>query len=398
MFKRHSYLDILINAKDTNYVKLLLGVRRSGKSTLLLLMQDYLIKNGVNKENIIFINFEQVKNDYLRDGKNLHLYLKKQIKNKNKYYLFLDEVQEIHEWARIVNSLRVSYHVDIYATGSNASIFLGEHLTYLAGRYLSIYVYPLSYTEYLTFTNKENEFDKHYYHFLESSFPQVVLERNARLKEMLNHDVFNAIFNRDIMLRGKITNVETLNNVARYLLEHIASPISISKISNTLNSEGISISYNLVSKFVTLMQDAYFIYPCYRYDIKGKEILKSNPKYYVVDFGVRSQIVPNSLTNQGRVLENFIYLELVKCGYQVYTGKVGRDYEIDFIASKNNESIYIQVCRTIADLKTKDRETRVFNYLATNSRKYLVTMDIIKEHSENYDHLNVYEFVKMINS
>lgn len=397
MFKRDKYLDLLIRNKDSDYVKLLIGVRRSGKSMLLLSMINYLLENGINKSNIININFEQIKNDHLKNGKTLHDYIEKTIDNKNKYYLFLDEVQEIEEWARVVNSLRVSYNVDIYVTGSNARMFLGEHLTYLAGRYLSIYVYPLSYEEYISFTNNENEFNKHYYNFLKSSFPGVVREKDSDIREMLNHDVFKAIFDRDIMLRGNLNDHKQLHNVSRYLLEHIAAPISINKITNTLNSNGINLSYSLVNKFVELMQDAFFIYPCYRYDIKGKEILKQFPKYYVVDFGIREQIVPDSLSNQGRVLENFIFLELIKKGYKVFTGKVGRDYEVDFIATKNDKKIYVQVSQSVIDSKTLERESKVFEYLVNNSNKYLVTMDeLYRVQSDMFDHLNVFDFIKKI--
>ena len=397
MIKRDKYLDLLIKNKDTDYVKLLIGVRRSGKSTLLLLMENYLIGNGVSKENIININFEKIKNDYLKDGKELHNYIENKIKNKDKYYLFLDEVQEIEEWARVVNSLRVSYNVDIYATGSNARMFIGEHLTYLAGRYLSIYVYPFSYEEYISFTNNDKEFNKHYYNFLKSSFPGVVREEDREIREMLSHDVFKAIFDRDIMLRGNISDSNLLNNVSRYLLEHISAPISVNKITNTLNSEGVNISYKSVNKIVELMEDAFFVYPCYRYDIKGKEILKQSPKYYVVDFGIRSEIVPNSLANQGRILENFIYLELIKKGYKVFTGRTDRNYEVDFIATKNDETIYVQVSQSVIDRNTLERETRVFNHLVNNNRKYLVTMDeTYKAQSDKFEHLNVFDFIKVI--
>lgn len=397
MYERSRYLDLLVRSKDTDYVKLLIGVRRSGKSTLLLMMEKYLVNNGVKSENIISINFEQIKNDYLRDGKNLHSFVESKIQNNGRYYLFLDEVQEINEWARVVNSLRVSYNLDIYATGSNARMFVGEHLTYLAGRYLSVYVYPLSYEEYLYFTNNETEFNKHYYNFLKCSFPGVVIRRDDETRDMLNHDVFKAIFDRDIRLRGNITDTNVLNSVSRYILEHIATSVSINKIKNTLNSSGINISYNLVNKFVDLMADAYFIYPCYRYDIKGKEILKSSQKYYVVDFGIREQVVPNSLSNQGRVLENFVYLELLKKGYKVYIGKIGRDYEIDFVAIKNDITIYVQVSQSIVDPNTRERETRVFDYLINNDQKYLVTMDeVYQEKSDKFTHLNIFEFIKKI--
>lgn len=397
MRKRGQYLDRLIAAKDTDYVKLLVGVRRCGKSILLELMKQYLLENGVLEEQILFINFEMSKHDKLRDGKNLHDYIESIIKPDKKTYLFLDEVQEINEWARVVNSLRVSFNIDIYATGSNARVFIGEHLTYLSGRYMTIYVYPLSYKELLEFLDDNESFNLHYNTFLESSFPGVVLEKDAINKKQIQEDIFKTIFERDIILRGKISREREFLAVARYLLEHIGTQISANKIYNTMRSNGVKISYDSVSNYLNLMIKSYFLYECNRYDLKGKEELKTLSKYYVVDFGIRNELVPNKDSNRGRVLENFVYLELIKQGYKVYSGKVGRDYEIDFIAIKDNKNAYIQVTESLIDPSTRERESRVFRELKDNYPRFIISLDTIDYTTSMYKHLNLFVFLKEIN-
>lgn len=398
MLKRKKYLDRLIAAKDTDYVKLLVGVRRSGKSTLLELMKQHLLENGVLEEQILFINFEMVKHDELRDSKNLHDYVESFIKQDKKLYLFLDEVQEIDQWARVVNSLRASYNIDIYATGSNARIFVGEHLTYLAGRYMTIYVYPLSYIEMLKFIDDIENFDTHYNTFLESSFPSVVLEKNEINKKQIQEDIFKTIFERDIILRGKINREREFFAIARYLLEHIGTQVSANKIYNAMRSNGVNISYDSVSNYLDLMVKSYFLYECSRYDLKGNEELKTLSKYYVVDFGIRNELVPNIDSNRGRILENFVYLELIKQGYKVYSGKVGRDYEIDFIAVKDNVTSYIQVTESLIDPKTREREARVFEELNDNYPRFIVSLDTIDYTTSMFKHFNLFKFIKEIAS
>lgn len=396
MIIRNLYLNKLIASKDKDYVKLLIGVRRSGKSTILEMMKNYLLSNNISKDQIIEINFEMIKFDNLRDGNNLHKFIADRVNNTKKTYLLLDEVQEIDEWARVINSLRVSFDVDIYATGSNARMFIGEHLTYLAGRYITIRVYPLTYRELLTFINKEDELTKHYNTFLDSSFPSIVLEQNEIVKNQLKEDVFSTVFERDIILRGKITRESEFFSVARYILEHIGNPISINNIYKAMKSNTNSITYDRVNHYVDLMSKSYFLYECQRYDVRGKEVLKTLSKYYVVDFGIRNQIIPNRDSNRGRILENFVYLELIKHGYQVYTGKVSRDYEIDFIATKNNTTKYIQVTESLIDPNTRAREERPFQNLIDNYERIIVSLDDIDYTSNMYNHMNLFDFIKSL--
>ncbi len=395
MIERRLYNDTLISTIDNGMVKLLVGVRRSGKSTLLKLLKQHMVKHGIANDQIIEINFEMIEFDTLKDKQILHEYISKQIVAKKKYYLFIDEVQEIPEWARVINSLRVTFDIDIFVTGSNARVFTGEHLTYLAGRYMSIDVYPLSFSELATFLAKE-ENNEVYNDFLDSSFPGVALETKKSLKNIMKQDLFDAVFQRDMILKGKIRNENVFFKVVRFVLEHIGSMISVNKIRNTLISDGVKISYEAVDSYINLMVKSYFLYTCSRYDIKGKEILKTNNKYYVVDFGIRQKIVPNIETNTGRILENFIYLELIKHGYNVYIGKIGRDYEIDFFATKENRKMYIQVSESIIDPETREREIKPFTMLNDMSERYIVSFDKYLYESVFFRHLEVLDFIKIL--
>jgi len=330
--------------------------------------------------------------DYLKEKEVLHKYINDCIKASKAKYLFIDEVQEIPEWARVINSLRVSFDVDIYVTGSNARVFTGEHLTYLAGRYLSIKVYPLSFCEISTFLNQKKSIEL-YDIFLDSSFPGVILESKKEIKNIMKQDLFDTIFQRDMILKGKIRNESIFFKVVRYILEHVGSMVSINKIRNTLVSEGIKISYEAVDNYISLMVRSYFLYPCLRYDIKGKEILKTNNKYYVIDFGIRNKIIPNVESNTGRILENFIYLELIKHGYNVYIGKVGRDYEIDFLATKEERKIFIQVSETMVDPKTRGREIKPFTLINEIGERYIVSLDKHQYLSDFVKHLYIIDFL-----
>ena len=276
-------------------------------------------------------------------------------------------------------------------------MFSGEHLTYLAGRYLTIRVYPLSYYELLTFVGDKNNYEAFYNTFLESSFLAVVLTENKLIKNQLKKDIFNTIFKRDIILRGRITREREFYAVARYVLEHIGAQISANKIFNTMKSNQVDTSYDRVNEYLDLMLKSYFSYKYNRYDVKGKKELKTFSKYYTVDFGIRSQIIPNEGSNRGRVLENFVYLELIKHGYRVYTGKVGRDYEIDFVAIKEKETKYIQVTESLIDPQTRQREARPFDYINDNNKRVIISLDKIDYSTDKYLHLNLFDFIKKLN-
>jgi len=396
MINREYYLNKIIGFIDKDFVKLLIGVRRSGKSTLLMLLKQHLISSGVSENNIIEVNFEHMRFDSLKDGIKLHDWLDQRLKPNERYYLLFDEVQEINEWARVINSVRVSYNVDIYATGSNSRIFIGEHLTYLAGRYVSFHIYPLSINEYMKFKNLAVFGIEEYRDYIKGSFPSFVLSDNEQQKQDIMKDLYDSIFQRDILLRNDIRNEPTFVRVSQFLFENIGRNVSFKKISDTLKSLGNNIYHTTVENYIDSICKSYCLYHCPRYDVKGKQILQTNGKYYAVDLGLRDYIIPQQGINSGSMFENIIYLELLKAGYKVTTGKIGRDYEIDFVASKGDKTLYIQVTESLIDPATREREERVFNYINDKHKRIIVTLDSYKINSPLYYHLNLVEFVDEI--
>lgn len=288
----------------------------------------------------------------------------------------------------------MSFNVDIYAAGSNARMFIGEHLTYLGGRYLTINVYPLSFKELKVFLPPLRDEGDYYNIFLESSFPGIVKESDPTLKAEIINDTFTTIFERDIILRGKVNRVSEFFAIARYVLSHIGAPISIKKIHDSMTSSQINIAYDTVQHYVDLMTKSYFLYPCYRYRVNGKEVLKTLNKFYVVDFGVRNQVIPEKNSNRDRLLENVVYLELKKHGYEVYTGLIGRNWEIDFVAIKGNDIKYIQVSESLIDPNTRERVTRPFTELTDQAERLIISLDTIIYNSNHYTHLNLFTFLE----
>jgi len=396
MKSRDKYLNQLIGFKDKDWVKIIVGVRRCGKSTLLELMKNYLLSNNVSSSQIIKINFEHFGNEHLKNGIDLHNHIQSLIINQNKYYLFIDEVQEVAEWSKAVNSIRVAFNIDIYVTGSNSKIFIGEHLTYLAGRYISINMYPLSISEYTNFLDIKNIDESTYQSFIEGAFPAYVLEGSDYNKQLIINDLYNSIFYRDILLRNNYKNESIFNRVSKYIFENIGKPISIKKIADTMTSNGDKVANQTIDNYVKAMMDAFVVYHCPRFDVLGKELLKTQGKYYTVDFGLRNHSIGRQNLNTGFIYENFIFLELIKQGYKVQTGKVGRNYEIDFVAQKGKEILYIQVAETIIDQITRDREARPFSYIDEKHKKILVTTDRYKYSTHQFDHMNTFEFIDFI--
>lgn len=387
--KREKYLDLLKSMTNEQYVKILIGVRRSGKTSILNMHKEYLATTGVTQAQILHINFESVTFLHLTDGIQLHNEIEKRIVPNKKFYLFIDEVQEMKDWAKYINSLRVTFDIDIYVTGSNSNLFAGEHLTYLAGRYISIQIYPLSYTEMQLFKGEENV----YHSFLEGSFPEIALIADPIKKKMMVEDVKISVFERDVILRGNIKNRALLNLVATFLFHSIGNTISFKKIKDTLGSNNRNTTINTIDSYVDLMTRAYLIFHCPRYDVQGKKLLKTNGKFYSVDVALARTISGESL-GRGRELENFIFLELKKNGWDVFTLNVNRDYEIDFKAKRGiNEIIYIQVAEYISNESVWERETRPFIYLNDIHPRYVVSFDEIMINSDKCKHINVIDFV-----
>ncbi|QEN05442.1 ATP-binding protein [Thiospirochaeta perfilievii] len=394
MIKRSRYTDKLVQYKDNDFVKVVTGVRRSGKSSLLVLFKEYLIAQGVEESHIIEINYEKYLNDDLKDEKSIHNYIKVKVKDSSRIYLLIDEVQEISNWAKVINSLRVSFNADIYVTGSNSRMFSGEHLTYLSGRYIEIKVLPLSFKEFLEFRSySEENAQKHFNEYLlVGSFPAVSLANGQELVEAILSGLFDSIFTRDIILRGKIRDEGAFYKVAKFVFENIGNNTSANAIKNTMISQGHKITSDTVDNYLQLMCDAHMLYQCERYDIRGKERLKTNGKYYVVDTGLRNRLIGYRSGNLGHVIENIVYLQLLRLGYEVTVGK-NTSSEVDFIAVKGDKRLYFQVSLTCLEEKTYAREMNALLKINDQYPKYLITMDSIDLSKDGIIHINLYDFL-----
>ena len=400
---RNLYLGKMLKGLNTDFVKILSGVRRCGKSSMLQVLKNHLLATGTTPEQIIDINFEKDEWDYLKVGNAFTFYIKEHIQKGKRCYLLIDEVQEIEEWARKINSLRASLDCDIFVSGSNSRLFSGEHLTYLSGRYIEIKMLPLSFSEYIDFKlyNREKVLDAPDAFLNEyinkGSFPAPALVDDPYLQDTIMSGLFDSIFMRDIILRGKIRNVGTFLKVAKFLFENIGSPVSANSIANTLKSQGHSISVDAVENYLNLMCNAFVLYQCERYNIRGKERLRTNGKYYCVDTSLRSYLIGNRNSDFGHILENLVYLELIRRGYDVDTGIAGANgnsTELDFVATKaGRETAYFQVCQTVMDSAVLERELKPFRMVQDNYPKYLLTMDRIDFSRDGIKHLNIADWL-----
>ncbi len=384
---RPLYLKRIEPMIDTEFIKVITGVRRSGKSYLLLMIRDQLLKRGISEKQIIYLNFENPEYFDLLDYRKLYEYLKKKVDKSKKTYFFFDEIQEVHEWQKLINGLRVAFDSDIYITGSNASLLSGELASYLTGRYVQIPVLPLTFREYLKFKNYEQDDPaRHFNDYLEyGGFPSVVLQDNNQLKRDVLSGIYNSILLRDVAGRATIKNTEVLERVGLFLLGNAGQLISINKIANTLRSSGFKISNNTIEAYLNLLQDAFLFYKIPRYDIRGKELLKGQGKFYAVDLGfVRSQLRRERI-NRGSKIENLVYLELLSRDYEVFVGKYDTK-EIDFVAKNDSDTLYIQVTNQIPQNNT--RETDNFLHLPTGYRKIIIT--------NNWDDVGVIDGIEVV--
>ena len=394
MINRKRYMDQLIQCRDNDFVKVITGVRRSGKSSLLSLYKLYLIEQGVEASQIVEINFEKFMFDDLKKGHNLHKFIEeKVVKNKRMTFL-IDEVQEIESWGNVINSLRVSFDVDIYVTGSNSRMFSGEHLTYLSGRYIEIKIFPLSFKEFLEFKLYKEELAENYFdeYLRIGSFPAVGLAKQEEVVEAILSGLFDSIFTRDIIMRGNIKDEGAFYKVAKFVFENIGNNMSANGIKNMMLSHGHKITSDTVDNYLQLMCDAHMLYLCERYDIRGKERLKTNGKYYVVDTGLRNKLLGYKQGNLGHIVENLVYIQLRRMGYEVTVGK-NMSYEVDFIAIKGTARMYFQVSLTALDDATYEREINSLIKINDQFPKYLITMDKVDLSKEGIVHLNLIDFL-----
>lgn len=375
MIKRLEYFEKILSAKDKELIKVITGIRRCGKSTLLLMYKEYLLENGIDEKHIIFINFEDLENERFTDYKVLYKHINDLIKDEKKYYIILDEIQNVKDFQKAIDSLYLKKNVDIYITGSNAYMLSSEIATIISGRYIQIEMLPLSYKEYKDGMEENNNETTLMSYIENSSFPQVLqfVNDKAFINEYIDN-LFNTIVVKDILNRNKISDIIVFKSILRFIIDNIGSTISSKKISDTLTSDGRKVDAKTVEKYINAMMESYILYQVKRYDIKGKQYLKSQEKYYVVDTKFKYSLVPNSRLDMGHIIENIVYLELIRRGYKVFIGKAN-EYEIDFMAVKYDEIKYIQVSLSIRDNSTYEREIRPFKYIDDNYEKIILTLD-----------------------
>ena len=386
MIIRTEYLDLLKRFKDKDLIKVITGIRRCGKSTLFDLFIDYLKNNNVHEKQIIKVNLENPEYQF-KNYMELYNFVNEKIVDDKKYYVFLDEVQNVPEFQKAVDGLYIKKNVDLYITGSNAYLLSGELATLLSGRYIEIKMLPLSFKEYLSaFPNRNESEDRLFLEYMQyGGMPGnlQILESNPNDIDKYLDGVFSTVVYKDIMQRKNITDKMLFENVIKFIYDSIGSRVSTKKISDTLTSKGIATSNHTVENYITAFLESYLIYKADRFDVKGKNLLSRDYKYYAVDTGLRSYLLgKKSNSDMGHLLENIVYLELLRRGYKVYVGKVD-DMEIDFVAENREGIKYYQVALSTRDEKVLERELRVLEKTGDHYPKCLLTLDMDLETDYN---------------
>lgn len=392
MIQRKEYLDNLIALKDKQVIKVITGVRRCGKSTLFELFIGHLKQNGVDDSQIISVNLEDLENADLLEYKALYNYIKSKLNPDKQNYIFIDEVQKCAGFEKAVDSLFIKKNCDVYITGSNAYLLSGELATLLSGRYVEIDMLPFSFKEYYEATKSSGKTKKELFdNYLKyGSFPYVAyLENDEKIIHQYIEGIYNTILIKDVATREKINDISLLENILKTVASIIGSPISTKKISDTLVSAGRKISPNTVEAYLRALTDSYILYNAARYDIKGRQYLKTLGKYYFVDSGIRNLIISQSARDLGHLLENVVFLELLRRNNRVNIGKLS-EKEVDFVATNMKEVEYYQVSASVLDEKTLQRELAPLQEIKDNYPKILLTLDDIGNGAN-------YEGIKQVN-
>lgn len=375
MIIRAEYLEQLLAFKDKQLIKIITGIRRCGKSTLFEIYRDELKKIGVEDGQFTAINFEEADNESLRDYKLLYDHIKKRLLPNRMNYIFLDEIQHVQQWERAVDSLFIKKNCDVYITGSNAYLLSGELATLLSGRYVEIKMLPLSFAEYIsTFPDRSDLSRKYAAYLTNSSFPYTLeLNKPKDIRAYLD-GIYTSVVLKDVVARKKIADVSALESVIRFMFDNIGNLCNAKRISDALTSGGRKISVHTVDGYLSALCDSFILYRAGRYDVKGKQYLKTGEKYYVADIGLRYYLLGSQKSDTGRTLENVIYLELLRRGYEVRIGKVG-SAEVDFIATNEKGRSYYQVALTVRDENTLARELSPLDNINDHNPKFLLTLD-----------------------
>lgn len=381
LFERRQYVTLLERWRKKHVIKVATGIRRAGKSSVFLMYEEYLKKNGVAEKNIIHLNLEDLSNAELLDYKKLHSHIQERISGIEDFYVFIDEVQQCPSFEKVLNSLFLDPRIDLYVTGSNAYFLSGELATLLSGRYVELHIQPLSFEEYLLFNKKSTSISlekkrRLFGNYLsKGQFPYIpFLDDDEENYRTYMEGIFNTILIKDVCVREKITDVNLLQRIVKTVCSNVGSPISSKRITDTLISSGRKISGNTVERYLNALCDAFIFYEVPRFDIRGNEILKTLGKYYLADTGLRNILIGSRTDDFGHMLENLVYLELKRKGNQVYIGKAG-DTEIDFVTKKGEMIEYYQVSASILDENTRKRELEAFSTIKDNYPKYILTLD-----------------------
>lgn len=400
MLKRDEYIKQIVPFIDKDVIKVLTGIRRSGKSVMLKLLMEELKNRGINENQFIYINFENLKYRNLKNYERLYDFILNKVDDKYKsYYIFLDEIQEVEEWERCVNSLRVDEELrfDIYITGSNAKLLSGELSTYLAGRYVEFVVYPFSFKEFFEIIQEKNQEIK-----VKEAFQKYVkfggmpflhnLDYNFEASMQYLQDLYASIILKDITQRNNIRDTDLLERIINYIVMNIGNTFSATSISKFFKSENRKVATETILNYIKACEEAFLVYRVARNDLLGKKILNVNEKYYIADHGIREAIMENNQKNINQVLENIVYFEMLRRGYNIKIGKVD-NLEVDFVCKKNDETIYIQVSYLLASEDTKEREFSVLENIKDNYPKYVLSMDEFDMSRNGIKHVNLIKFL-----
>ncbi|SHK99589.1 ATP-binding protein [Anaerotignum lactatifermentans] len=398
MIKREMYMKRIRPFIGNDLIKVMTGIRRAGKSVMLELIQEELIASGIDADNFICINFEDLRNVHLLNAMALHEEILKRAEQlKGKVYLFFDEIQEVEDWEKCINSFRVSLDCDIYITGSNAKLLSGELATYLGGRYVEFVIYPFSFLEFLELYHTVNPtasvqecFQKY---LLVGGMPYLsnIRYEEEPSKQYLS-DLFNSVQLKDIVKRNKVRDVDLLERIIAYVMANVGTTFSASSLVKFLKNEHRTTSTDTVLNYIKYCCDSYLFYQVKREDLQGKQILTTNEKYYIADHGIREAVFGGNMRDINLVLENIVYMELVRRGYKVTVGKTGTK-EIDFVCEQRGEKLYVQVAYLLADESTVNREFGVYDTIRDNFPKYVVTMDEIDMSRNGIKHRNIRDFL-----
>ncbi|MDO4766372.1 MAG: ATP-binding protein [Eubacteriales bacterium] len=400
MIKRELYMSRIRPFIGSELIKVMTGIRRCGKSVMLELIKQELIESGVSPSQFISINFEDMSYSKLQTAKALHDEITKRAAGiDGKAYLFFDEIQEVKNWEKCINSFRVSLNCDIYITGSNAKLLSGELATYLGGRYVEFVIYPFSFAEFLELylLTEPEETIREYFHkyLLFGGMPYLTNLRYAdEPSKQYLYDLFNSVQLKDIVKRNKIRDVDLLERIIAYVMANIGTTFSATSLAKFLKSEQRTVAPETILNYIKYCCDAYLFYQVKREDLHGKQILASNEKYYIADHGIREAVFGGNTKDINLILENVVYLELLRRGYEVTVGRIG-DKEIDFVCDKRGEKLYVQVAYLLATEETVAREFGAYDNIRDNFPKYVVSLDEFDMSRNGIKHRNIRDFLMM---